>query len=125
MHKPILEVDLDCPKCGKVFDNKHRRAGHIGKCNGLQTEKQKEKDTSTTTKKPESQKEKDTSTPTQNPEPVRRTTRLASSKQLEEVEEMVDSASMLTKRFLCTKCEKTYSTNNRLTKHMTSTHGDR
>ena len=47
MHKPILEVDLCCPKCGKGFENKHRRAGHIGKCKGKETETEKEKRTET------------------------------------------------------------------------------
>ena len=47
MHKPILEVDLCCPKCGKGFENKHRRAGHIGKCKGKETETETEKRTET------------------------------------------------------------------------------
>ena len=66
MHKPILEVDLCCPKCGKGFENKHRRAGHIGKCKGKETETETEKRTETL-------QEETTSNNKKNKEPEKRT----------------------------------------------------
>ena len=79
MHKPILEVDLFCPKGGKGFENKHRRAGHIGKCKGKETETQQQNTSSDkgmnsqTEKRTETLQEETTSNNNKNKEPEKRT----------------------------------------------------
>ena len=133
--------DLLCPLCGKLFDNKHRRAGHIGKCTETPAvvplaqpseaaagERHRSRSRSSSQDDQVAEVQKPTAktpavlVPLAQPSEVAAGERHRLRSQDDQVAEVQKPTAP---RHQCDRCEKSFILPSRLAKHAADAHGDR